>query len=76
MDPPLTSDGRPYAPERVNELIKQAYLISRQIHTSYNDILEMSPMERETMLRIISEEVKLQNDAKDKASKQNKKKKR
>ena len=69
----MTSDGKPYAPERVNEIIRQAYLISRQIHTSYNDVLDVSPMEREKLLDIVTEELNKQKDALE-AAKRNKKK--
>ena len=56
LDPPLTSDGKVYAHERVNEIIRQCYLITRFCHTPYSDVMDMSPMERETILNIIRED--------------------
>lgn len=69
----MTSDGKPFAPVRVDDIIKQCYMISKRCNTSYNDVLDISPMERESLLRIIKEELeaerKVANDIKKKHKK-------
>ena len=57
MDPVLTSNGEPYGPKRLQELIRQRYLISKFIHTSYTEVGEMSPTERESLILLIQKDV-------------------
>jgi hypothetical protein len=63
LDPLKTKDDKPYGPFRYEEIIKECYLISKNTHTSYNDVLDMSTIERAYMLQIIAKEIKLSNDA-------------
>lgn len=63
LDPSLTKDGKPYGPIRYDEIIHECYLISKHIHTSYNDLLDITPTEREALLRHITEDIKRQNEA-------------
>ena len=62
LTPQLTEDGRPYGPIRYEEIVKECYLISRHINTSYNEILDISPIERHMLLKNIAEELKRQNE--------------
>ena len=62
LTPTLTSDGKPYGPQRYEEIVKECYLISRYIHTSYNDLLDVTPTERMLLLKNISNEIKKQNE--------------
>ena len=73
LDPQLTSNGKPYAPLRVNEVIRQCYAISKHCNTSYLDVLEISPRERETLLSLIEDELKKKHEALEKISKSKKK---
>lgn len=57
MGPLSTNDGKPLGPSRYKEIVKEAYLISKSIHTPYSDILKMTPLEREYMLEFIAEEI-------------------
>lgn len=43
-------------PKIYEELVRECYLISRYINTSYNDLLDTTPSERLLLLRNISEE--------------------
>lgn len=52
----MTSDGRPYAPKRFKEIVKERYLISRFSNTSYKDLDNVSPLEREYLLEFIYDE--------------------
>lgn len=63
MDPVLTSDGRPYGPIRFKEIVKERYLISKTINTSYNEIGEITPLERKYIAEFIIEEIKAQEKA-------------
>ena len=57
LDPVLTADGKPYAPERLKEIIKECYLISKQTNTSYTDVRDkITPRERDELLKLIQEE--------------------
>ena len=53
----MTSNGEPYGPKRLQELIRQRYLISKFLHTSYNEVGEMSPTERESLILLIQKDV-------------------
>lgn len=63
MDPISTSDGKPFAPIRFKEIVKERYLISKHCNTSYKDLDEVSPTEREYLLEFIYEEIKKEQDA-------------
>lgn len=56
LDPPLTSDGKPFAPIRWKQIVKERFLISKNINTSYLDIGKMTPKEREYLLEFIHED--------------------
>ena len=58
MDPQLTKDGKPYGPKRFKEIVLERYLISKNINTSYNDIGQLTPIEREYLLEFIADEQK------------------
>ena len=75
MDPSSTEDGKPYGPWRFKEIAKMAYAISHQIHTSYHDVLQMTPRERDCLCELISGEMdrlrKSIDDLKSKSKKSN-----
>lgn len=58
MDPQLTKEGKPYGPHRFKELVRERYLISKNINTSYNDIGRITPKEREYIIQFIADEIK------------------
>lgn len=58
LDPKINSDGTPYAPKRYRELVKECYLISKNINTSYNDLLKITPTEKDLMLEFLVDEAK------------------
>ena len=60
LDPQLTEDGRPYAPARLKQIIRERYEISKRIHTSYNDLGKLTPLERNYLLEFILEDNKRQ----------------
>lgn len=58
MDPQLTKDGKPYGPFRYKELVKECYFITKNTHTTYEDVLNMTPNERSLILSFLLEEAK------------------
>lgn len=61
------SDGKPYGPVRYEQIVKECYLISKNTHIPYSDVLEMSPTERSLMLKFIVEEINRTQASIDKA---------
>ena len=62
LDPPFTNDGQPYAPIRFRELVKECYLISKNMHTTYMDVLKMSSTERKYLIQFLVEEARQMNE--------------
>ena len=52
----MTKDGQPYGPVKYKELVRECYIISRNINTSYTDLMDVTPLERQYMLEFIKEE--------------------
>ena len=55
LDPTLTSDGKPYGPWRYKEIVKELFLISKNIGTSYNELLLITPRERDYLQECVIE---------------------
>lgn len=53
MDQQLTSDGKPYGPIRYKELVRECYLISKNLNTSYTDVLMLTPREKDYIIEFI-----------------------
>jgi len=58
LDPALTKDGQPYGPYRFKEIVKQCYIISTKCNTSYTDLLNITPVERDYLFEFIMEELR------------------
>ena len=72
LDPPSTRDGKPYGPYRYNEIVKECYYITKYTNTTYSDIMNITPIEREALLKFIQDDIKRQNDSLEKAMGKNK----
>lgn len=59
----MTKDGKPAAPIRFKDIVKERYLISRNMNTSYNDLGEITPTERYYLLEFINEELEMKKKA-------------
>lgn len=46
LDPKWTSDGKPYGPWKYKKIVEECFFISHQIHTSYSDLMGITPRER------------------------------
>ena len=69
LDPQLTSDGQPYAPHKLKDIIKQRYYISKYTNTSYSDVGKLTIIERDNLLQLIHNDLKVQHDAIEQARK-------
>lgn len=58
LDPQTTKDGKPYGPIRYKEIVKERYLISKNMNTSYNELGQITPTERKYLMEFIIEEIK------------------
>lgn len=58
LDPLLTNEGDPYGPYRYKELVKECFMISKNCNTSYNDVLNLTPREKNYLLEFIIDEAK------------------
>lgn len=68
FDQKLTSDGKPYAPLRLKQIVKENFFLTKHLHTSYGDLLEMSPTERKYLLEFLVEDFKKQKEAREAAA--------
>ncbi len=71
----MTSKGEPYGPKRFKEIVRECWYISDNIHTSYNDVLNMSILERLYLVRFINEKIENTNKALEEARQNSKTKK-
>lgn len=63
----MTEDGKPYGPTRYKEIARERYLISKHTNTSYDDTLNITPLERSYLLEFLVEDLQRQKDLYDKA---------
>ena len=76
LDPQKTSDGRPYGPIRYEQIVKDCYLISKNLNTSYADVLRITPVERNYLIKFLIEDAKRAQENVEKAAAERKAKKR
>ena len=57
MDP-QTLNGKPFGPIRYKELVKENYLIAKNTHITYDEVLRMTPLERGYILEFLVDEAK------------------
>ena len=62
LDPQFTKEGKPYGPIRYKEIVKERYLISKNMNTSYNEIGQITPIERKYIMEFIIDEIKKSNE--------------
>ena len=66
FDPLWTSDGKPFAPEQFKAIVKDRYLISKNMNTSYSDVGEITPTERAYLMQLLIEDAEKQAEIIDK----------
>lgn len=72
LDPLLTEDKKPYGPIRYKQIVKECYLISKHTNTSYTDLMDVTPTERNYLIQLIAEEIQKSQEAIDKAKQESK----
>lgn len=60
--PKLTSNGKPYAVKLYESLVKERYIISNNLNTSYTDTANVTPLERRLLLDFIIDDLKKRKD--------------
>lgn len=58
----MTSDGKLYAPHRYKEIVEERYQISKHINTSYNDLADVTPLERKYLIEFIKRDIERENE--------------
>ena len=75
LDPLKTSNGQDYGPYRYKQIIKELYIIAKNLHTSYTDLLDITPTEKHELLNLIIDENERSKEQMDKIKKEAKSKK-
>jgi len=61
----LTSDGKPYAPIRLKQIVKENFYLTRHLNNSYSDLIDITPLERKYLLEFLMEDFKKQKEMRD-----------
>ena len=64
-----TGEEMPYGVWRFNQIVRECYFISDNIHTSYKDLLDITPKEKSLLINYINEKHKAEKEALEKAKK-------
>lgn len=51
----MCEDGTPYGPKRYRDIVRECWYISDNLNTSYTDILDISYLERMSLIHLIRE---------------------
>lgn len=70
LDPKLTSDGEDYGPIRYKAIVEERWYISKHLHTSYNDVGEITPTERSYLIEFIVRELDKERESMEKVKQQ------
>lgn len=70
LDPKLTSNGENYGPIRYKEIVEERWYISKHLHTSYNDVGEITPIERNYLIEFIVRELDKEKESMEKMRQQ------
>lgn len=57
LNPQFTNDGRNYDLVRFEEIVKECWYISDNIHTSYSEALDLSYQERVALIKCINDKI-------------------
>lgn len=71
LGPLKTDDGKPYGPILYKSLIQECYMISRFTHITYDEAMNMTPVERNYISEFLREEVNQRKQAEQKALEEN-----
>ena len=55
-----------FAPKRYKEIVRECYLISKNLNTSYSDTMKLTPLERSYLLQLLYQDFEEQKKMYDK----------
>ena len=61
----MTSDGKPYGPLRYKAIVQECFMISKNCNTSYSDLLNITPIEKQYLMEFIIQEFEANKKAQD-----------
>lgn len=61
----MTSDGKPYAPIRLKQIIKENFYLTKHLNNSYSDLIDITPLERKYLLEFLIDDFKKQKEVRD-----------
>lgn len=70
LDPKLTSNGEDYGPIRYKQIAKERWYISKNLHTSYNEVGELTPIERNYLIEFTLEDLDREKESMEKLKQQ------
>ena len=56
LDPQKTNEGKPYAPQRFKEIVRECYFLTRNANISRKDVMDMTPTERSYFIEFVLDE--------------------
>ena len=74
LDPQTTNNGKPYGPIKFKQLVKECYVLAKNINTPYTELLDITPAEKNELLNLIIEENKRNEEAMQKMREKNRRK--
>lgn len=67
LTPLFDENGKALGPKIYEDLVTECYYISKYIHTSFNELLDVTPADRALLLKNISAEAKKNQEQYEKA---------
>lgn len=61
----MTSDGKPYAPIRLKQIIKENFYLTKHLNNSYSDLIDITPLERKYLLEFLIDDFKKQKEVRE-----------
>ena len=58
----MTSDGKPFAPLRLKQIVKENFFLTRHLHITYSDLMDMTPTERKYLIDFLVEDFQRQKE--------------
>ena len=55
-----------FAPKRYKEIVRECYLLSKNLNTSYSDVMKLTPLERGYLLQLLYQDFEEQKKMYDK----------
>ncbi len=55
-----------FAPKRYKEIVRECYLLSKNLNTSYSDVMKLTPLERSYLLQLLYQDFEEQKKMYDK----------